>query len=122
MTYTPEQVERLLPTVWGRAWAWGMQNAQAPDPDMPRASSVASHAGTYWAHLADISSAWHKTLLTRELRITLFLTHACGWTQDEIAEHEQVSQRAISKRLTRGLELLTNHLNNGAIHTEEAAA
>ncbi|WP_329793914.1 sigma factor-like helix-turn-helix DNA-binding protein [Lentzea sp. DG1S-22] len=89
---------------------------------MPRASSVASHAGTYWAHLADISSAWHKTYLTRELRVALFLTHACGWTQEEIAKHEQVSQRAISKRLTRGLELLTNHLNNGTIHTEEAAA
>ncbi|WNV90342.1 sigma factor-like helix-turn-helix DNA-binding protein [Umezawaea sp. Da 62-37] len=111
MTYTPEQVERLLPTIWGGTWAWGQQNPQIPDPDMPRATSVASHSGTYWAHLADIRAAWRETFLTRELRVALFLSHACGWTQEEIAEHEAVSQRAISKRLARALELLTNHLN-----------
>ncbi|XVV02736.1 sigma factor-like helix-turn-helix DNA-binding protein [Actinosynnema sp. CA-248983] len=120
MTYTPDQVERILPTVWGGTWAWGMQNPQAPDPDMPRATSVASQSGAYWAHLADISTAWHDTFLTRELRVALFLTHACGWTQEEISELEQVSQRAISKRLARGLELLTNHLN-GTAREEDAA-
>ncbi|XVS66049.1 sigma factor-like helix-turn-helix DNA-binding protein [Actinosynnema sp. CA-299493] len=120
MTYTPEQVERLLPTVWGGTWAWGMQNPQAPDPDMPRATSVASQSGTYWAHLADIRTAWQRTFLTRELRAALLLTYGWGWTQEEIAEHEHVSQRAISKRIARGLELLTNHLN-GTVPVEAAA-
>ncbi|ONI83528.1 hypothetical protein ALI22I_34115 [Saccharothrix sp. ALI-22-I] len=112
MTYTPEQVERLLPTVWGGTWAWGRQNPQAPDPDMPRATSVASQGGTYWAHLADIRMAWRTAwALTREMRVALLLTYGWGWTQEEIAEHEQVSQRAISKRIARGLELLAYAMN-----------
>lgn len=120
MTYTPEQVERLLPTVWGGTWAWGQQNPHVPDPDMPRATSVASHSGTYWAHLADIRTAWEQTFLTREQRAVLLLSFGCGWTQEEIAKQEQVSQRAVSKRIARGLELLVVRLNGSTPQSDAA--
>ncbi|WP_394615858.1 sigma factor-like helix-turn-helix DNA-binding protein [Lentzea sp. JNUCC 0626] len=112
MTYTPELVEQLLPTVWDRTWAWGMANPRAPDPDMPRASNVISHGGTYWAHLADIRTAWDTTIMPREERAALLLRHGLGWTQEEIAQVLLVSQRAISKRLSRGLQRLVDHLND----------
>lgn len=112
MSYPVELVEQLIPTIWDRSWAWGMQNESSPDPDMPKAkASDPKQATTFWCHLIDVRRSWEQAPLLGSERRALFLHYCQGWTQDEIATHESVSQRAISKRMSTGLGKLVDFLN-----------
>lgn len=112
MTYRQEQIEQLLPSVWDRTYAWGMQNDIAPDPDMPKMKYKSpKEATTFWTHLIDIRIAWDRAPLTMYERRALLLHHGLGWTQKEIAEDQSVSQQAITKRLNKGVKTLTEWLN-----------
>lgn len=112
MTYTEAMVEHLLPSVWDRTYAWGMQNPEAPDPDMPKAKYKApTEATSFWTHLIDVRMAWERAPLTMYERRAILLRYALDWEQDEIARNQNVSQSTISRRVSKGVDLLTRWLN-----------
>lgn len=112
MTYSPELVEQILPAVWDEDVVWGVQNPHSPDPDMPRSKGSPKEANTLWAHIGDVRWAWSEAFLPATERRALFLTYVMGWTQEEIGFNQEVSHQAVSKRIKKGLERLTNWLNN----------
>lgn len=112
MSYSVELVEQLIPTVWDRSWAWGMQNESSPDPDMPKAKVTdPKQATTFWCHLIDVRRAWEQAPLTLGERRALLLRYGYGWEHEEIGRHELVSKQAIGKRLSFGLGKLVDFLN-----------
>lgn len=113
MTYTEELVEHLLPTLWDQSFVLGIDNPNAPDPDMPKAKYKNPKQSTdFWCHLIDIRRAWDNAPALRwDYMRALFMYFGLGWTQDEIAHHEQVSKKTINKRLKYGVEALVLYLN-----------
>lgn len=112
MTYSEAMVESLLPSVFDRTYAWGVQSDSTPDPDMPKAKYKSpKEATTFWCYLIDIRIAWDHAPITFKEKRALFLHYALGWTQEEIGRHELVSQQAANKRLTKGLRTLADWLN-----------
>lgn len=112
MSYSETLVEHLMPAIWDRTYAWGMQNPASPDVDMPKAKYKSpKEATTFWTHLIDIRMAWVTAPLTMPERRALLLYYGLGWEQEEIGYNQSVSQRAIGKRLTKGVDTLTEWLN-----------
>ena len=112
MSYTESLVEQLIPAVWDQSFAWGLQNPQAPDADMPKAKYKSpKEATTFWTHLIDIRIAWERCPLTMPERRALLLAYGIGMEQSEIAENQSVSQQSISKRIAKGVDKLTEWLN-----------
>lgn len=112
MTYSQERVEQLIPSLWDRTYAWGMQSETTPDPDMPRSKYKSpKEATTYWTHLIDIRMAWKHAPLTLQERRAILLYHHLGWSEKGIALHESVSQQAVSKRINKGVRTMTEWLN-----------
>lgn len=112
MSYSETLVEALIPSIWDRTFAWGLQNDHAPDPDMPKVKYKSpKEATTFWTHLIDIRIAWERCALTMPERRALLLAYGLGMEQSEIAINQVVSQQAISKRLTKGVDKLTDWLN-----------
>ena len=112
MSYSEAMVEQLLPSVWDRTYAWGVQNPTVPDPDMPKAKYKSpKEATTFWTHLIDVRMAWDRAPLTMYERRAILLRYAFGWEQDEIAFNQSVSQSTVSRRITKGVDLLTRWLN-----------
>lgn len=112
MTYSEAMVESLLPSVFDRTYAWGVQNDSAPDPDMPKSKYKSpKEATTYWCHLIDIRIAWANAPIFLPEKRALFLYYALGWTQAEIGVREGVSHVAINKRLAKGTRILADWLN-----------
>ena len=112
MTYSERMVEQLLPSVWDRTYAWGVQNPEVPDPDMPKAKYKSpKEATTFWTHLIDVRMAWERAPLTMYERRAILLHFALGWEQDEIAFNQEVSQSTVSRRITKGVDLMTRWLN-----------
>jgi DNA-directed RNA polymerase specialized sigma24 family protein len=110
--YAEHLVESLIPAIWEPSYAWGIPNEYAADADMPKVKYKSpKETTTFWTHIIDIRRAWDICDLTDGERRALLLTYGFGWDQTEIARHEQVSQRAISKRLKAGLECLVGFLN-----------
>lgn len=110
-TYTRELVEQLLPAVWDHDFAYGMDNPTAPDPDMPRAAADPAHAGTLYAHLADIHTGWKIAPLTDAERRVLVMRYGLDWPQKTIARHECVATSTTSERLARGVGRIVQVLN-----------
>jgi hypothetical protein len=79
--YDRPLVERLLPAVWDGESAYGMTNPTAPDPDMPRAHADPAHAGTLYAHIADIRIGWAKAPLKGNERKALILRYGLDMTE-----------------------------------------
>ena len=112
MSYTEEMVEHLLPSVWDRSYAWGVQNPQAPNQDMPKAKvKDPKNATTFWTHLIDLRMAWSHAPLNQSERRAMLLHFALGWDQGEIAINQHVNQATISRRITKGVRLMVAWLN-----------
>lgn len=110
--YSEAMVEHLLPSVWDRTYAWGVQNPQVPDPDMPKAKYKSpKEATTFWTHLIDVRVAWERAPITVPERRTLLLHYAFGWSAEEIAFNQQITARAVNKRLAKGVDRMTAWLN-----------
>lgn len=110
--YSEELVEQLLPTLWDESFVLGLQNPGAPDPDMPKAKYKDPRSATdFWCHLIDVKRAWDNAGALRFLhQRALFLYYGIGWTQEEIAVHEQVSKKTINKRIQHGIEAMSLYL------------
>ena len=112
MSYSEDRIAQLLPSVWDRTYAWGMQNEQAADPDMPKMQYRSpKEATTFWTHLIDVRISWERAPITMFERRALLLHYGLGWTQQEIAEHQGVSRISIQKRLKKGVKTLADWLN-----------
>jgi len=112
MTYSEAMVEQLLPSAWDRTYAWGMQNPEAPDPDMPKSKYKSpKEATTFWTHLIDVRIAWEQAPLTMFERRAILLSYAFGWTAEEIGFNQGITSRAVNKRLAKGVDKLTEWLN-----------
>lgn len=110
--YSESQVEHLLPAVWDRTFAWGIQNPIAPDPDMPKAKYRSpKEATTFWCHLIDIRMAWERAPLTMFQRRALLMHYGLGWEHQEIADYQSVSRSAVTKRLANGVDVMAEWLN-----------
>ncbi|MEU7905912.1 hypothetical protein [Actinoplanes sp. NPDC049118] len=109
--YDRRLVEWLLPAVWDSQYAYGLDNPTMPDPDMPRAPTDPAHAGTLYAHLADIKAGWRGAPLTTGQRRALFLRYGLDWPEKQIARRQEVSQPRISVLLTEGVGRIVGVLN-----------
>ncbi|GGL01748.1 sigma factor-like helix-turn-helix DNA-binding protein [Mangrovihabitans endophyticus] len=109
--YDRPLVERLLPAVWDGATAYGMNNPTAPDPDMPRAQGDPAHAGTLYAHIADIRIGWTKAPLKDTERKALVLRYGLDMTEREIAARQGVTRQAVNHRLVAGVGRIDACLN-----------
>ncbi|MFG1602822.1 hypothetical protein [Actinoplanes sp. NPDC049265] len=110
-TYTRELVEQLLPAVWDHDTAYGMANPTAPDPDMPRPTADPAHAGTLYAHLADIHTGWQHAPLNDTERRALIMRFGLDWPQKTIARHERIAASTASERLARAVGRIVETLN-----------
>lgn len=115
-------VEQLLPTVWDRAYAYGMANPTAPDPDMPKATAQKNQGGTLLAHLADMQSAWRRASLSQPEKRALLFRFGLGWTNREAAAHEGVSATTIQNRVDDGIGQMVRFLKEGKVTTALVAA
>lgn len=120
MSYDRATVERLIPTIWDRTYAYGMANPYAPDPDMPKSKPNVSHGNTLFAHLIDVRTAWDKATLNDDERRAMLLYYAVDLTQEAVAAYEGVSQQTISARLFTGVGQLAAELNGTEFIEEEA--
>jgi len=121
-TYTRELVEQLLPAVWDTGFAYGIDNPTAPDPYMPRAAADPAHAGTLYAHLADIHTGRKAAPLTEPERRALVMRYGLDWPQKTNARHEHVATSTTSERLARGVGRIVNVLNGQPTEETDAAA
>jgi DNA-directed RNA polymerase specialized sigma24 family protein len=119
--YDRPLVERLLPAVWDGATAYGMNNPTAPDPDMPRAQADPAHAGTLYAHLADIRIGWTKAPLKDTERKALVLRYGLDMTEREIADRQGVTRQAVNHRLVAGIGRIVHTLNGEPAQDPEPA-
>lgn len=112
MSYTEEMVEHLLPSVWDRTYAWGVQSTTSPEADMPKAKYVdPRQATTFWTHLIDVRQAWERAPILMPERRVLLLAYGFDWTAEEIAFNQGVSVRAVNKRRVKAVDCMTNWLN-----------
>jgi DNA-directed RNA polymerase specialized sigma24 family protein len=113
-------VERLLPAVWDSAYAYGMTNPTAPDPDMPRAQIDPAHSGTLYAHIADIKAGWAKAALKGSERKAILLRYGLDMPERQVAELEGVTRQAVNYRLIQGIGRIVACLN-GQVHEDGEA-
>lgn len=112
--YTRESVEMLLPAVWDEQMAYGLPKKEtAPDPDMPRGASNPKRGNNLPAYIADIKTGWAKAPLTNRERRAVLMRFGLSFTQEEIAQHEGISQQAISARLFAAVGKIVARLNAG---------
>jgi hypothetical protein len=109
--YDRQLVELLMPAVWDRAYCYGMQQENAPDPDMPRSASNKATGNTLAAHLADIRRAWQRTPLTHNERKALLLAYGFDMKQADIAPYVGVSQPRVSTLISNGVGRIRDWLN-----------
>lgn len=115
--YTRESVETLLPAVWDESYVYGMpKRDDAPDPDMPKGSTNKAQGNNLSAYIADIKTGWEKTPLTTKERRALVLAYGFGWTQQEIAYNQGVSQQTIQERLYKAVGKIVARLNGGLFY------
>ena len=115
-------VERLLPAVWDSAYAYGMTDTTAPDPDMPRAQIDPAHSGTLYAHLADIKAGWAKAPLKASERKAILLRYGLDMPERQVAELEGVTRQAVNYRLIQGVGRIVDALNGNSSQEQEAVA
>ena len=112
--YSRDSVETLLPAIWDDTYAYGLPNHDhVPDPDMPKSQVDASRGNNLAAYIADIRTGWAKSHLTIKERRALLLAYGLGWTQQEIAYNQDVSQPTIQRRLENAIGKITARLNGG---------
>jgi len=117
--YNADTVKMLLPAVWDESYAYGLpQREDAPDADMPRVAGNKARSNSHWAYIADIKTGWNKTPLTIREKRALFMRYALAWTQEEIANHEGISQQAIAVRINAAVNKITARLNGAHIIEE----
>ena len=133
-SYDRALVERLLPAVWDKDYAYGMENPTAPqpvkgcqvhakrdgtpkedcaccDPATRKATSNPKLGNTLYAHLGDIHAAWRCAGLSLDERRVLLLRYGMDWREREISAQLGVPQQTVSDRLVRGVGRLVSHLN-----------
>jgi len=109
--YDRRLVERLLPAVWDSAYAYGMADRSAPDPDMPRAQIDPAHSGTLYAHIADIKAGWAKAPLKDTERKAILLRYGLDMPERQVAALEGVTRQAVNYRLIQGVGRIVDTLN-----------
>lgn len=109
--YQPALIEALLPSVWNMDELANAGVETAPDPDMPRAASDPSHAGTHMAHYADIREAWAHAPLTTRQRQALVLRYGIGLEQEEAASAMGISRSTVREHIDAGIQNIATHLN-----------
>lgn len=80
------------------------------DPNLIKASSDGRESDVR-VTILDLQRAWHGCRFGREIREALFLYHAAGWTQEQIAVHQKAKQQVVSIRLAAGHVALASYLN-----------
>lgn len=78
---------------------------------MPRVAADPAHAGTLYAHLADIHTGWTCAPLTEPERRALVMRYGLDWPQKIIARHERVAASTASERLARVVGRIVDTLN-----------
>ena len=112
--YTVDAVKLLLPAVWDESYCYGLpRRDDAPDPDMPRSAGNKAQGNNLSAYIADIKTGWKEALLTKKERATLLLLYGMGWTQEQVAGNQMVSQQMISTRAEKALNKIVARLNGG---------
>lgn len=126
MPYSPALIEALLPSVWNLSDLTSATSEGMPDPDMPRASSDPSHAGTHMAHYADIRHAWAHAPVTPQGRRVLLLRYGLEYSRAEVAEVLGIGEARVGKLINRAIEKIATHLNGKEVSLdgdyEDAAA
>ncbi|MDG4783218.1 hypothetical protein O7614_26515 [Micromonospora sp. WMMD961] len=136
-SYDRALVERLLPAIWDKDFAYGMENPEAPqpikgcqihakrdgtpkedcaccDPSVRKTTVNPKLGNTLYAHLADIHAAWRRVPLTFRQRRALFMQYGLDWTHREIARHEAVDRSVITRRIETAVGHLVAELNGDA--------
>ncbi|MGW8953530.1 hypothetical protein [Streptomyces sp. NPDC055709] len=109
--YNRAVVEKMLPAVWDQDAAYGMKNETRPDPDMPKGHVDKKKGSDFLVHLADVRLAVEKGPLSFDEKQALFMRYYLDDVQEYIAQHQGVSQQAVSYRIERGVGKLAAHLN-----------
>lgn len=108
--YDRPLVERLLPAVWDKSFAYGMADPSSPDPEMPRAKPDPKIGGTIFAHLADINKAWEQAFIPIEERRCLYLRFGLDWKVRDIAFNQGCGKSTAQERYERGVGRLLAYL------------
>jgi DNA-directed RNA polymerase specialized sigma24 family protein len=117
--YDRALVERLLPAVWDKTFAYGMADPSSPDPEMPRAKPDPKVGGTIFAHLADINIAWDRAEVPPDERRALYLRYGLDWTVKEIGFNQDCDKGTASRRCERGVGRLVSYLTGEAFYDDE---
>lgn len=121
--YTRELVDMLLPAVWDESYCLVLPAAEtAPDKDMPRAATNPATSNNLAAYVADIRIGWTRAPLSLKERRALLMLYGLGWKPRDVAEHENVSTRAIEYRVYSGIGKIVARLNGGYWYELEAYA
>jgi hypothetical protein len=110
-TYTTELVRHLLPAVAHTDTAYGMTPLYAAEPGMPRGFVDPSQGCTLFAHLADIRTAWQRTVLPLDYRRAVFMRLVLGYSASEVAAELGCCERTADRHVERAVERLADHLN-----------
>lgn len=79
-------------------------------PEVGRTNSDPAEGGTWMAARADVARAWESANLTELERGTMLRYYVEGFTQDEIAEQDGVTQQSVAERLKKGVSKMTRRL------------
>ncbi|GIF02252.1 hypothetical protein [Paractinoplanes rishiriensis] len=109
-TYDRALVKRLLPAVWDSNYAYGMTDT-GPTPGMPRAQVDPAHAGTLFAHIADIKTGWTKAPLRDTERKAILMRYGLDIPEEHVAQMEGVTRQAINYRVKQGVRCIVATLN-----------
>jgi len=113
LTYTREEVERLLPCVWdAQVRQYGLSAEFVADADMPKRRADKSKGSALPAMLVDIEVGWRKTDLTIKERQAVFLRFAFDMKEAEIALIQGDEPRTtINSRLFRAVGKIAASMN-----------
>lgn len=118
--YDRDLVELLVPTIWDRSYAWGIQRDDGPDIDMPGAPrGKKNDHNTLWAHLADIRRAWDWALLTKREAQAVVLCGGMGLTHREAGRVLGIDRSNVQRGFDRGIGRLVDYLNGTRIIEDE---
>lgn len=109
--YDRPLVERLLPAVWDKTFAYGMSDPTLPDPEMPRAKPDPKIGGAIFAHLADINIAWARAEVPQVERQALLMRYGLDWTMRDVGFNQGVDKGTASRRCERGVGRLVAFLS-----------
>lgn len=124
MSYSRDEIARLLPCLWDEELAInGIPNPYAPPHDMPKGSPPnPKHGNTHIAKVADLRVAWAKAELPHGERQAVFLKFGLDSLLEEIATDLSIEQSTAKRRVDRGVTRLGEFLNGRPYPKEEKDA